>query len=125
MPRKLTDRTLALMVASACEEKKALDVVCLDVSKRTFITGYFVVCTSESPRQSRAIAEAAEQSLKANGYRMLGHEGYEDGEWLLADFGDVVLHVFSPELRRFYAIESIWSDAKRVTPPARKKTAAR
>ena len=116
MPRELSDRSLALKVAATCEQKKAADVSILDVSKRTFITGYFVICTSESPRQSRAIAEAAEQELKALGHRMLGHEGYEDGEWLLADFGDVVLHVFSPELRRFYAIESIWSDAKRVKP---------
>lgn len=118
MARNPTDRALALAVAAACEEKKAVDISILDVSKRTFITGYFVVCTSQSPRQSRAVAEGAEQALKVLGTRMLGHEGYEDGQWLLADFGDVVLHVFSPELRKFYAIESIWADAKRVKLPA-------
>jgi len=119
----VTSRQLALACARACDDRKALDIVILHVEKLTFVTYYFVICTAKHPRQARAVAEGAAEALAAAGQRELGREGQEDGEWVLSDFGDVVLHVFSAEHRRFYDIETAWAEGKRVTwKPAAAKT---
>jgi ribosome-associated protein len=76
-------------------------------------TDYFVICSGGSPRQTRAIAESVERGLRARGVRAARSEGEREGEWILLDFLDIVVHVFTPEAREFYRLESLWSDVPR------------
>jgi len=100
--------------AEACEDKKATDIVVLDVRKLTSIADYFVLCSATNERQSRAIADDLRVSLKEQGVRELGIEGVRDGRWVLQDFGDVVVHVFHETQREFYDLDGLWADARRV-----------
>jgi len=110
----LTPRQLALLAAETCDEKKAKDIVVLDVRKITTISDYFIVCSTSNERQARAIAESMRMKLKEMGRREMGVEGLEDGRWVLQDFGDIVLHIFHESQREFYDIEGLWADAKQV-----------
>jgi len=109
-----TPRQLALLAAEVCDEKKAKDIVVLDVRKITSISDYFVVCSTSNERQARAIADDLRVRLKDLGKREMGVEGMEDARWVLQDFGDIVLHVFHESQREFYDIEGLWADAKQV-----------
>jgi ribosome-associated protein len=110
----ITPRQLALLAAETCDEKKAKDIVVLDVRKITTISDYFIVCSTSNERQARAIAESMRMKLKEMGRREMGVEGIEDGRWVLQDFGDIVLHIFHESQREFYDIEGLWADAKQV-----------
>ena len=110
----LTPRQLALLAAETCDEKKAKEIVVLDVRKITTISDYFIVCSTSNERQARAIAESMRMKLKEMGRREMGVEGLEDGRWVLQDFGDIVLHIFHESQREFYDIEGLWADAKQV-----------
>ena len=77
----------------------------------TLIADYFVVCNGQSSRQLRAIAEGISESLKERGERPLRTEGTPESGWLLMDFGSVIAHIFSPELRIYYALEKLWQEA--------------
>lgn len=118
-----TPRQLALLAAEICDEKKAKDIVVLDVRKITTISDYFIVCSTSNERQARAIAEELRMRLKEMGKRELGIEGIDDARWVLQDFGDIVLHIFNEAHREFYDIEGLWADAKHVRwkAPARRK----
>jgi ribosome-associated protein len=119
----ITPRQLALLAAETCDEKKAKDIVVLDVRKITSISDYFIVCSTSNERQARAIAESMRMKLKEMGRREMGVEGMEDGRWVLQDFGDIVLHIFHESQREFYDNEGLWADAKQVrwkTSPKRK-----
>jgi ribosome-associated protein len=119
----ITPRQLALLAAETCDEKKAKEIVVLDVRKITSISDYFIVCSTSNERQARAIAESMRMKLKEMGKREMGVEGMEDGRWVLQDFGDIVLHIFHESQREFYDIEGLWADAKQVrwkTPSKRK-----
>ena len=107
-------RRIAMTCAKVCDEKKGEDVAILDVHKLTFITDFFVLCTARNERQSKAIADEIEIVLKEKGIRKLGSDGFSSANWVLRDFGDVVVHIFTPELRQFYSIEMLWGDAKSV-----------
>jgi ribosome-associated protein len=110
----ITPRQLALLAAEVCEEKKAKDILVLDVRKITSISDYFIVCSTSNERQARAIAEDLRMRLKDLGKREMGVEGLEDARWVLQDFGDIVLHIFHESQREFYDIEGLWADAKQV-----------
>lgn len=97
-----------------CDEKKAEEIVVLDVRKLTFVADFFVLCTTRNERQSRAIADGITTEFKKRGVRCLGSEGYTEGRWVLQDFGDVIVHIFHRETRSFYDLESLWADARRV-----------
>ena len=84
-----------------------------DVPGLTSYADYFVVMTADSDRQASAIADAVEQSMKAQGITKVGVEGYEGGRWILVDYGDVVAHVMNRESRGFYDLEGLWADAPR------------
>ena len=105
------------MAARAAAEKKATDIVALDVAKLLVVTDYFVICTGNTDRQVRTIAEQVEYTLKQAGFRPIGVEGESEGKWILIDFADVVVHVFQPEERDFYRLEKLWSDAPRLELP--------
>jgi len=105
----------ARIVAQIAEDFRGRDTVVLDMRPITPIVDFFVITTAGSQRQMRAMAEEADRVLKKRGHRRLGAEGSEgDGVWLLHDYGDVVLHVFSQDGRDLYDLESLWSDAPRV-----------
>jgi ribosome-associated protein len=107
-------RPRALLVARAGLDKKAEDVLVLDVRGLTSYADYFVLMTAESDRQAGAIADHVDGTLKASGATRVGVEGYESGRWILVDYGDVVAHVLSREARSFYDLEGLWADAPRV-----------
>jgi len=119
----IESRAKALAIAEAAREKLAEEIVALDVRKAVSFADYFIVATGRSDRQVRAIGDGVAQALAAQGEKAFGVEGYEEGRWLLMDFGDVILHVFQPDVRRHYDLERLWSEAALldVSPPARRK----
>jgi ribosome-associated protein len=106
-------RSLALSIARAGHDKKAEDVLVLDVRGLTSYADYFVVMTADSERQASAIADHLDDQMKKQGTSRVGSEGYESGRWILIDYGDVVAHVMSREARGFYDLEGLWADAPR------------
>jgi ribosome-associated protein len=106
-------RELAIAAARAALERKAFDVVLLDVRELTSLADFFVVASGRSDTQVRAVAEAVEEHLRAVGRRPLAVEGLRHGQWVLLDYGDVVVHVFYGPVRSFYDLERLWSRAPR------------
>ena len=102
---------LARHLVDVASDKKASDVVLLNVSELTTIADYFVICSGTSERQVQGIAEAILEAGKAEARRPLGVEGASAGRWILVDFGDVIAHVFAPEEREYYKLERLWGDA--------------
>jgi ribosome-associated protein len=99
-------------VAEAALDKKALDLVALDVSALTSYADTFVIATATSDRHARAIADAVCAAEGAAGGKPLGVEGYGEARWVLIDLGDVIVHVFQEEVREAYDLERLWSDAQ-------------
>ena len=102
------------MALDAALDKKATEVTVLDLRKADAFTDFFVVCTGSNPRQVNAIADAVEYSLKQQGRRPSHVEGSERAEWVLLDYFDFIVHVFSPTARAFYGLERLWGNAKRI-----------
>lgn len=100
----------------AALQKKAFDVIALDIRAYTAVADYFVICSGSSSRQVQAIAEAIEADLKKHGFYPLGIEGFTHGSWILLDYGDIVMHIFYQPVREFYALERLWADAPQVVP---------
>jgi ribosome-associated protein len=98
----------------AAEDKKAEDLALLDLRAAAGFTDYFVVCTGNNPRQIRAIADGVMEALSTNGGKPTHIEGYDRSEWVLIDYFDFVVHIFSRETRLFYALERLWGSAERV-----------
>src|SRR5437660_3201689 len=105
---------IARAAADIASDKKASDVLLLDIREVTTIADYFVICSGSNPRQLQAIADALEENLEKQGARMLHREGVADTGWILLDFGDVIVHIFGPKEREYYRLESLWSEAKTV-----------
>ncbi len=111
----LTDsRTVFSLCVKAAVEKKAFDLVLLEMKKIASFTDYFLICSGKSDRQVQAIAMAIEEELEKEGIRPLGQEGKNEGRWILMDYGDVVVHVFLEPVRAFYDLEGLWIDAPRI-----------
>ena len=114
----------------ACLEKKAEELTILEMEKGSgAFTDYFVLCSGTNPRQIQAIADEVELQLKHAGLRPTHVEGYNQAEWVLIDYVDFVVHVFSEKARKFYDLERLWKTAKRLEPadlktPVRKKAGA-
>ncbi len=102
----------AMEIASVCEERKALDVVVLDVTRITLISDYFLICHGTSGTHLDAIRDHIVQHLKAKGDRSFRVEGSRDEGWILIDAGDVLVHVFTADDRRYYDLERLWGDAE-------------
>src|SRR5687767_14745527 len=98
----------------AALEKKASDVVVLDLRHTPAFTDYFVLCSGQNPRQVKAIADAIEDALRAARVRPAHVEGYDRAEWVLMDFFTIIVHVFTPQTRAFYSLERLWGDAERI-----------
>jgi len=106
------------LVVEAALDVKAEDVAALDVRELSSFADVFVVATGRSDRQLRAIADSIEKAMKQVGVVPLGIEGYAEGNWVLIDLDDVIVHVFVPEAREHYDIERLWGDAGRMALPA-------
>jgi len=106
---------MAEAMAKAAREKKAIDLVVLDLRELSSFTDFFIVCSGASDRQVQAIAYSVEESLKKKKISPIGIEGYETGHWILMDYGDVVAHVFYKPDREYYQLEKLWADAPRLT----------
>jgi len=108
-----------IIAARAAEDKKALDLRILDLQGLASFTDYFVICSGANPRQIQAIADEVERRLAEQGRKPLGIEGYEHAEWVLVDYGEFLVHIFSEAARAYYDLERLWRKAKEVTlPPA-------
>ena len=101
-------------VVRAALDKKALDVVVLDLRHTPAFTDFFVLCSGQNQRQVKAIVDAVEEALRAAKVRPAHIEGYERAEWVLMDYFNFIVHVFSPQTREFYSLERLWGDAKRI-----------
>ena len=106
-------RQVSLAIEAAAD-KKANDLVVLDLRKATGFTDFFVICSGTNPRQIRAIADSVTDALAAAGAKPAHVEGYERSEWILLDYFDFIVHVFTPATRDFYALERLWGDAERI-----------
>ena len=107
--------TLDLMrdILAVIEDKKGNDILVLDIREISLLADYFVICTVETSRQLKAIADSIIPEMKSRGLLSLGGiEGSLDSGWVLIDFGDIVIHLFSPQQRDFYALDELWKDAK-------------
>jgi ribosome-associated protein len=102
-------------VLQAVDDKKGGDLVLLDISEIASFASYFVICSGDSSRQIQAIADEVELRMREqNGIRPAHVEGYRNAEWILLDYADIVVHVFSKNARAFYDLERLWRDAKRI-----------
>jgi ribosome-associated protein len=111
----VTSKELAFLAAEAAADKKAEDIVALDVSQLLVVTEYFVIATGRTNVQVRAIADEVENRLRIEGgEKPIGREGSGEDKWVLLDFGDLVVHVFQPQERDFYRLDKLWSDAPRL-----------
>jgi ribosome-associated protein len=113
------DDPLWLTAVRAAESKKATDVRVLDLREVTSFADYFVICTGANGRQLQAISNEVGLKLKQRGEVPSNLEGYSNAEWILADYGDYLIHIFSEKARAFYDLERLWRQAKEVpVPPA-------
>lgn len=102
------------VAVAAAEDKKALDLVVLNLTEITAFADYFVICHGTSSRQVQAIADEIQDRLKQQKVRPLNIEGYNNAEWVLMDYGSMIVHVFSETSRRFYDLERLWRDAEKM-----------
>lgn len=119
-------RSQVTTAVQACEGKKGEEISILEMDKNSSaFTDYFVICTGKNPRQIQAIADEVELSLKKTGVRANQVEGYNQADWVLIDYVDFVVHVFSEASRKFYDLERLWKSAHKVTVDDLKKAPAR
>ena len=107
-----------LTAARAAESKKGTAIRVLDLREVTSFTDYFILCTGANPRQIQTIADAVGEELAKRGERPQSVEGYDNAEWVLADYGDYIVHILSEKAREFYDLERLWRHAKDVPVPA-------
>ena len=98
----------------AADDKKAMDLVVLDLRKASGFTDFFVIASGTNTRQVRAIADSVMETLAASGVKPAHVEGYDRSEWILIDYFDFIVHVFAPETRVFYGLERLWGNAERI-----------
>ncbi|TXI46598.1 ribosome silencing factor [Methylophilus sp.] len=103
---------MKLAVVDALEDIKAFDITVMDVRRMTAVTSYMVVASGNSTRQCKAIADNVREKLKEKGIEARGVEGEKEGEWVLVDLGDIVVHVMVPTTRAYYNIEQLWTESQ-------------
>jgi len=115
-PAELDERLTTALAAAA--DKKAINIVVLDLREIASFTDYFVIASGANERQVQAIADEVVETLKKAGSAVSRMEGYKTAEWILLDYGDFVVHVFDAKARKFYDLERLWRESKRVDLPA-------
>lgn len=99
------------IICKAIAEKKGVQIRVLHVSELTSVADHFILSTVRNSKQAQAAADEVEEKMEAAGERPLRHEGYREGDWVLLDYGDVIVHIFTDEERRHYELDHLWKDA--------------
>ncbi|HZP24696.1 MAG TPA: ribosome silencing factor [Terriglobales bacterium] len=119
-------RSQVALAVRACQEKKAHDISVLQLDEQASgFTDYFVLCSGTNPRQVQAIADDVDEKLSAAGVEPKHREGYGQADWVLIDYVDFVVHIFSEAARKFYDLERLWKTATRIEPAELEKPARR
>lgn len=103
---------MKLAVVDAIEDIKGFDISVMDVRKLTSMTNYMIVASANSSRQAKAIADNVREKLKEKGFAIRGTEGEKDGEWVLVDLDDIIVHIMIPATRAYYNLEQLWGEAE-------------
>jgi ribosome-associated protein len=111
LPRRLPAQVQQAITAA--QDRKAVEVVVLDLRPAHGFTDYFLICSGANPRQVKAIADAVQEAQAARGLKPAHVEGYDRAGWILLDYFDFIVHIFSPDARAFYALERLWGNATR------------
>lgn len=111
----ISSKEKALKIAKLLDDKKASDIIILELKDLTIITDYFVICSAESTTQVKSFKEHIEEQMEKEGFKLLGIEGFNYAHWVLMDYGDVILHIFLEDTRRYYDLERLWLDAPRIS----------
>lgn len=106
----MDERTMALRAAEILYDKKALDIVALDVSHMTVITDYMVICTGRNALQVHSLCKDVEDTLAEEGVLVRKKEGHNEGRWAILDYGRLLVHIFHPEERQYYRLERLWDE---------------
>lgn len=104
-------------VIKAIEDKKGTDISTIEFKNKGYIADAFVIATGNNDRQTKAIADNVEIELEKIGEKLIRHEGYQVGKWIILDYGFMLVHIFTPEEREFYDIERLWQESKKVLAP--------
>ncbi|MGA9032268.1 MAG: ribosome silencing factor [Sulfuricaulis sp.] len=123
MPKVAKAKKTQQWIQDALEDAKTQNIAVLDVRKISDFTDYMVIATGTSNRHVQSSADKVVETLRGHGLRPVGTEGKQLGDWVLIDFGDVVVHLMREQTRDFYNLEKLWSDAKHVEPGKHKETA--
>ena len=107
---------LARIAIAALEEKKASDIRVIDISEVSVLADYFIIANGSNRPQIQALSDEVSEKMEKAGAELKQTEGYENANWILLDFGDVIVHIFNPENRLLYDLERIWRDGKAVNP---------
>ncbi|CDQ18065.1 ribosome-associated protein [Halobacillus karajensis] len=111
----MESKELVNLAAQACDEKRAQDIVVLDMSDVSLIADYFLICEGSNERQVQAIARELKNQAEQNGIEVKRMEGFEQARWVLVDLNDIVCHIFHKDERHYYNLERLWGDADNVT----------
>lgn len=109
-------KEMAKLAYQALEEKKGEDIKIIDIAEISVLADYFIIANGTNANQVNALVDSVEEALSKAGYEVKQREGYGLGNWVLLDFGDIIVHVFDKENRLFYDLERIWRDGKAIAP---------
>lgn len=112
MSKKFTSKEIALAAIEALEDKKGEDIKVIDISEVSILADYFIIASGNNRNQVQALCDNVEEKLGRMGSIKKQIEGYDNGNWILVDYGDIVIHIFDKENRLFYNLERIWRDGK-------------
>jgi ribosome-associated protein len=110
----ITSEEKAISIVKAADAKQAREMVLLNLDGLTVMTDYFFICSGTSSTHIRTIADSITEAMKNEGMGGIRIEGYESAQWVLMDYGDVVVHIMAPEQRDYYGLENFWKQAKRI-----------
>lgn len=107
-------KAILQLAAEACDEKRAEDLLALNMNEVSLVADYFLICHGNTERQVQAIARGVKETMNDNDIQLNRMEGFEQARWVLVDIGDVVCHIFHKDERRYYNLEKLWGDAEQV-----------
>lgn len=116
MTEKEQSKEITKLAIQALEDKKAEDITVIDISEISVLADYFIIASGTNRNQIQAITDNVEEQLGKNGTCVRQIEGYDTANWVLMDFGDIIVHIFDRENRSFYDLERIWRDGKQISP---------
>lgn len=116
-----TVQKMAGIAIQALEDKKAEEIRVIDISQVSVLADYFIIANGTNTSQIQALADEVEENLERAGYQLRQMEGYDHANWVLLDFGDIIIHIFDKENRLFYDLERIWRDGKMIEPDTLKQ----